>query len=212
MSDAVLSSRAPTAPKATTEAARPARGRPRDPELDDEILAAAAAIVSESGMEALTMDAVARRAGVAKATIYRRFPGKVDLIVATCNSVAPALPPTPDTGSVRGDLLVLLDHVLESVQGDDRGSMMPSVIATAACNPEVREALHRFSANRRSRLTKVLKRAIERGELYEGIDAELVGDQLVGALTYRSLVAGRPLNRAVLERLVDQTLLGAQPR
>ncbi len=196
----------------TSAIAKPARGRPRDPELDDEILAASAAIVAECGLDCLTMDAVARKAGVAKATIYRRFPGKVDLIAATCGVIAPPLPEAPDTGNIRSDLLEIMGRVVAMFQETDGGRMMPSMIAASATNPDVREALSRFSSTRRSRLAKVLRRAVARGELSDGIDVDLVADQLVGAVVYRVLVTGRTLSPAFQEKLVDQVLCGTRPR
>jgi AcrR family transcriptional regulator len=203
--EATATPEAEAAPKA-------ARGRPRDPDIDDEILAASAAIVAESGLSCLTMDAVARRAGVAKATIYRRFPGKVDLIAATCGVIAPPLPDAPDTGNVRDDLIEIMGRVVD-LFGDSAGDrMMPSVIAASATNPDVREALSRFSSNRRSRLAKVLRRAAARGELVDDIDVDLIADQLVGAVVYRLLVTGRSLSPAFQAQLVDQVLHGVLPR
>ncbi len=208
-------------PKATTSklvgideetAAKPTRGRPRDPELDDEILAASAAIVAQCGLDSLTMDAVAKRAGVAKATIYRRFPGKVDLIAATCGVLAPPPPDAPDTGDIRGDLIEIMGRVVEMFEDTDGGRMMPSMIAGSATNPDVREALSRFSSSRRSRLAEVLRRAIARGELHDDLDVDLLADQLVGAVLYRLLVTGRSLSPVFQAKLVDQALCGVRKR
>jgi AcrR family transcriptional regulator len=199
-------------PQPSGEECRPARGRPRDPELDDDILEAAAAIIGEDGLEGLTMDAVARRAGVAKATIYRRFPGKVDLIAATCTALSPTQGEVPDTGSLRGDLIEIMSTIVEHFEESAGGRMMPSIVAASINNPEVRAALQKFSAGRRSRMTKVLRRAAARDELADDVDVELLGDQIVGVVVYRLLVTGRPLTRAVVERTVDQALRGALAR
>jgi AcrR family transcriptional regulator len=195
----------------SNETAPACRGRPRDPGLDDEILDAAVQLIAEGGVDALTMDAVARRAGVAKASIYRRFASKVDLLAAACAAVCPALPESIDTGSVRDDLLEILRLVVESFKAKQTNRVLPTVLAEASTNSEVKEALTRFTVTRRSRLAEAVRRGVDRGELAGGIDEELLVDQLVGAVLYRNLVTARPLTRAVLVRLVDQVLDGATP-
>jgi AcrR family transcriptional regulator len=188
------------------------RGRPRDPELDDEIVAAAIRLIARHGVDGLTMEAVAREAGVAKASIYRRYASKVDLLAAACASACPTTLETPDTGSVRADLVELLRSIVESFRIKMTSKVMPAVLAASTSNAEVGEALQRFSQARRARLAEVVRRGIDRGELDAHLDEELLGDQLVGVVMYRSLVTGRPLSKAVIERLVDQLLDGISPR
>jgi AcrR family transcriptional regulator len=188
------------------------RGRPRDPELDDEIMAAAVHLIATHGVEGLTMDAVARRAGVAKASIYRRFASKVDLLAAACAAVCPTALDAPDTGSARDDLVELIGAIVESFRAKSTNKLMPTVLAASSTNPDVSEALQKFSNSRRSRLVEVVRRGIDRGELDEHLDQELLGDQLVGVVLYRFLVTGRPLSKPVIERLVDQVLAGVSPR
>jgi AcrR family transcriptional regulator len=195
-----------------TDAAPVCRGRPRDPGLDDEILDAAVQLIAEGGADALTMDAVARRAGVAKASIYRRFASKIDLLAAACAAVCPALPESIDTGSLRDDLIEILRLVVESFKAKQTNRVLPTVLAESSTNPEVKEALTRFTVTRRSRLSEAVRRGVERGELSAGIDEELLVDQLVGAVLYRNLVTARPLTKSVLVRLVAQVLGGAAPR
>ncbi len=190
-------------------------GRPRDPDVEAEIVAAAVDIVGESGFDGLTMDEVARRAGVARATVYRRFPSRVDLSMAVCHALTPAIGPEPDTGSIEGDLLVVMDGLLEKLKAPDSGRLMPAMISTAVNNPDIQEALRRFSATRRERTTKILKRAIDRGELRSDVDVELLVDQLSAPLIYRTLISGRPVNAKVARQLVSQVLRGVladQPR
>ena len=187
-------------------------GRPRDPDVDRNVVEAAVAIIIEQGFDGLTMEAVAKRAGVAKASVYRRFPSKVDLAVAACEAVSPALPPVPDTGSVRDDLLVVLHHLLDKLLSSDSGRLMPAMVAASGHNEEVRETLRRFSASRRSRSAEVLGRAVERGELRADLDIDLFADMLTGPVVYRHLISGRPVNKKVLKALVDQALAGGTPR
>jgi AcrR family transcriptional regulator len=184
-------------------------GRPRDPVVELQIVTAAIDLVGEVGFDGLTMDEVARRAGVAKATVYRRFPSKVDLVMAVCHALTPAIGPEPDTGSIEEDLLVVMGGILDKLKAPDSGRLMPAMIATSVANPEIREALQRFSANRRERTTKIIKRAVARGELRDDIDVELMVDLLLAPLIYRNLISGRPVNAQVARRLVSQVLRGA---
>lgn len=186
----------------------PARGRPRDPDVDDGILRAAADLAAERGFDGLTMDGVAKRAGVAKASVYRRFPGKVDLIVAVCHAAAPLQEHAPDTGTLRGDLLELMGSLSDTISKSEVGAILPAMVAEAVVNEEVREALRAFSSGRRSRMAEVLDRAAERGDLSADVDRELLVDQLVGAIIYRRLFSTRPTDRTALAALVDQTITG----
>lgn len=187
------------------------RGRPRDPEVEQQIAEATVGLVAEVGFDALTMDAVAKRAGVAKATLYRRFPAKVDLIVSACQWVNPVEPDVPDTGSVRDDLVEIVSAFADRLRRPETGRTMPSMVAASADNPEIREALRQVSEARRSRLLHVLRRGVDRGELADDLDLELLADTLTGPIAYRHLISGRSITHGVVARLVDQVLRGATP-
>lgn len=199
-----------TAPHQTTEPRCdvPVRGRPRDPEVDRAVLGAVVDLLSERGYDALTMDAVAARAGVGRASVYRRYSGRVELLEAACRTFSPPLPDTPDTGSVRGDLIALVRSSAEIIAGTDTGRLLPSMLGASSAHPEVREALGRFSASRRSPSVEVLKRGIERGELRAGTDPDVVADLLVGAVIYRILVRGGRVSTRRATELVDAVLTG----
>ncbi|MFN8051513.1 MAG: TetR/AcrR family transcriptional regulator [Acidimicrobiales bacterium] len=189
------------------------RGRPRDPGVDADILKAGMDILTESGFERLSMEAVAHRAGVAKATIYRRFPSKVDLIVAMCQSFAPPLAPAPDTGSLRGDLMQMVESLGDTMcSTSDTGRLMPSMLSAAKENSEVREAMQQFTATRRRRVHEVVQAAVERGELQRGIDPNLIGDLLVGSMMYRIVIRGGKVDRKFNASLVDALLDGVAVR
>ena len=185
------------------------RGRPRDPEVEQQIAEATVGLVAEVGFEALTMEAVAKRAGVAKATLYRRFPAKVDLIVAACQWVSPMEPEVPDTGSVRDDLVEVISGFADRLRRSEAGRTLPSMVASSVRSPEIREALQRVSESRRSRLLHVLRRGVDRGELHDDLDLELIADTLTGPIAYRHLISGRSITPSVVARLVDQVLRGA---
>lgn len=164
------------------------RGRPRDPAVDEAIMEATASLLAEAGFEALTMEQVAARAGVSKASLYRRFTNRSDLLAATCVAFAPDTPEVPDTGSTRDDLMILLTHLAKTMATPESGGPLPAILAAASSNEDARKALSRFSSTRRAPLRSVAERAIQRGELPVGTDAGSVADLLAGAVLFRNLV------------------------
>lgn len=191
----------------TDSPARP-RGRPRDPSVDDNIVNAAVDLLTEGGFERLSMEAVAARAGVAKATIYRRFACKVDLIVAMCQAFSPPISEAPNTGALRTDLEMWVSSLVDSLTSSDTGRLLPAMISAAKENVEVREALHRFSATRRSRIIGIVAEAIDRGDLPPTADADLIGDVVVGALMYRTMIRGGVIDAPFIASLIDGVLGG----
>lgn len=196
-----------TAPSASdAESSGGARGRPRDPALDDAILDAAAALLAESGFDALTMEQVAARARVSKATLYRRFGNLSDLLAATCVAFAPEAPQVPDTGSTREDLATLLTHLTRSMASPEMGGPLPAILAAASSDENARRALSRFSSSRRTPLRAVASRAVERGDLPAGTEPESVADMLAGAVLFRVLVRDEQVERKRIESYLDLLL------
>jgi AcrR family transcriptional regulator len=182
-------------------------GRPRDARADEVILAAAAAVLAESGANGFSVDAIAARAGVGKATIYRRWPSRAQLLLETAHLAAPELP-DPDTGSVREDMVLLNRGLLARLRDTPAGRLLPAVVAEAAVNPEMRDLLHRFVAERRSRAVAAIRRGIERGELRSDLDLELVVDLMGGPIFQRLLLTGSPMPDKLAEQIVDAALEG----
>lgn len=182
-------------------------GRPRDAEADAAILDAAVSVLAEHGSAGFTVDAVAARAGCGKATIYRRWPSRASLLLDTAHQMG--LEPTPvDTGSLRSDLVELLTELARKMRETEAGRIVPSVVAEAAVNPEMREVLTAWIHDRRLRPREVVGRAIERGELPADTEVELLVDLLGGSVIYRELIAGQPTFRDDAERMVDAVLPG----
>lgn len=183
------------------------RGRPRSESCSAEILSATLDLVAEVGIAGLTVDAVAQRAGVGKATIYRRWASKEALMLDAWAAAA-TTPEIPDTGSLRDDVRELFlgnHHPLSDVAMQ---RVFPQMIAAAKVNAEVGEAYSAFIAERRRPLRTILQRAIDRGELPAGIDRELVHDLLVAPLTFRWLVTDAPVDEAVITQIIDVVLAG----
>lgn len=178
--------------KSKQAADQPRPGRPRSARADAAILVATVAALAEKGFAALSVEQVAAEAGVSKATIYRRYPTKEDLVLAALSTVGAAAE-APDTGSLRGDLLRLAEVALEAAHGDPRRLLaMPRLVTEAgATDPKLFKAVHRsLIAPRRDAIKTVLERGVERGELPPGLDTELVADLYFGPLVFYVMRTG----------------------
>jgi AcrR family transcriptional regulator len=188
----------------TTATRRP--GRPRSAEADDAILEAAVEMFAEVGFEGLTVEGVAARAGVGKATIYRRYPGKVDLVVAAAASFTqPQLPP-PDTGTTRGDLAALVAGLITILATTPLGRALPTLLAARTRVPVLDIAYAEIVAGKRARSAVVIRRAIERGDLRPDVDPEFVIDSFVSPIFYRFLITNAPLDATFANEIVAATM------
>ena len=194
----------------TAAVARPP-GRPRDPAADRAILEASVEVLREHGFGGFTVDAVAARAGVGKATIYRRWSGKEELILAAAETVVADVP-CPDTGTIRHDLLLLAKAMAHNFTSDTAGCLAADLAAEATRNPEASALMRRFSSTRRKIAVVVVRRAMARGELRADVDPDTVIDAVVGPIFYRARVSGAPLSPRAIERIVDLALDGAVAR
>jgi AcrR family transcriptional regulator len=196
----------------TTEAATgaPRRGRPRSEKAREAILNAAAELLLARGLGAVSMDAVAERAGVSKATIYRWWPTKETLALdALYHEWAATRPRARETGSLREDLLSLLRPWVRLLGKRPYGRVIAALIAEAQADPAFAEQYReRFVEPRRDQARPILTRAIERGELPATTDIELALDLLYGPLYHRLLHGHAPLSERFLRQLVDTVLAG----
>jgi AcrR family transcriptional regulator len=186
-----------------------APGRPRSAAADQAILAAVLDELVEVGFDEVTIERVAARAGVGKATIYRRWSSKTDLVVDAVGSMKAPLV-HPDTGSTRDDLVALFSSA-PGHDDDDRDSarLLVGLCMQLQRSPEMGEIYReRFAAPRRQIAAEVLQRGIDRGEIRADVDPDEVVDLLIGPLFYRQLVAGRSTGPDDVARLVDMVLPG----
>jgi AcrR family transcriptional regulator len=186
------------------EARRP--GRPRSAEADEAILEAAVEVFAEVGLEGLTVEGVAARAGVGKATIYRRYPCKVDLVVAAARCFTQGRELPPDTGSTRGDLRALVDGIITMLTTTPLGRVLPILVAARTRVPELDRAYADIVAEKRARSRIIVGRAMDRGDLRPDADCELVIDSYVSPVFYRFLVTKAPLDDDFSSSVVDATL------
>lgn len=183
----------------------PARGRPRREGVDAEVVNAAAQILSEAGMAGLSMDLVAHRAGVSKATIYRRWPSKEQLVIDVMRSFAEPIA-VPESASVAADLTLYLERMVELLRTKPRSDVLPHLIAAACHDEALRKSLDDFSRMREVPLRSILERAVERGELRPGFDVDTAVDMLAGAFFYRRLMSNQLPTKALARRLVAMLL------
>ena len=185
----------------------PGAGRPRSGRVHQAILQAALEVVAERGYEGLTMEAIAARGGVGKATIYRRW-GNRDEVLAAAAETFVRTTGVPDTGAVGDDLRWLLQGALTAYRGL-AGRVMPGLISAMAQNPALAAAVRDgFFAGRREGLRAVLERGVERGELRSDVDVELALDLLTATLFYRFVVTGGRVDEEVAAGVVDTLMRG----
>lgn len=182
--------------------ASPALGRPRSAEADEAIALATMELLAENGFEGVTVEAVASRAGVAKSTVYRRYPCRTELLVEVIRREAAQVREEVDTGSLVHDLVALARRLRDGLTGSTFGRALPAVMAAAASHAPVHEARQAFVATRRAPTLAAVSRAIDRGELPGGTDPSQVVDLLAGPVFYRLVVVGDPVSNQWLDRHV----------
>lgn len=183
------------------------RPRRRSARAEAAILDATVELVAENGVARLTVDGVAAKAGVGKATIYRHWPTKAALVIEAIASHA-EVPDPPDTGRLREDLVLLLDGLRSAISAPPLAGLLVSLVDAAERDPELAELHTAFAASRRQRVLAVLQRGVERGELPGWVDRDLAVDLLVGPLFYRRLVSRMPSERSTVDQVVDTVLAG----
>ncbi|HZD00291.1 MAG TPA: TetR/AcrR family transcriptional regulator [Actinomycetes bacterium] len=187
-------------------------GRPRSERAHQAILQATTELLLEQGFAEMSVEGVASRAGVGKATIYRRWPSKADLVAEAIAQLSHKVLDPVDTGSVRGDLIVLSEQAFHTQEAGDVTQIMIKLMSERARHPELQDAfMRRVVQPRRRVVADVLERGIARGELRQDVDVELLVDLLAGVIMYRSLLTAKhfpPLDREALERVIDMVFHG----
>jgi AcrR family transcriptional regulator len=192
---------------------RKAPGRPRSARADEAIIDAVLDLLTEgTPPKALSIEAVAARAGVGKATIYRRWSNKESLIVDAVATMKGELPPLSGE-SLREDLVMLLRPVGQP-NVTRAGQIMPCLISEIRRSPELNSIWQRITEPRRELVRQVLRRGIASGELRPDVDVEITMAMLVGPLVARNIVLWNPQLDVpdLVERLVDAVLAGATAR
>lgn len=186
--------------------------RPRvEGEREQEILDATLDILAEVGYDRLTMDAVATRAKASKATLYRRWSGKAQLVIDALIADKAPLPPV-DTGTLRGDLIGTFCG-MGGLTDPQQLAIIASVITAIGRDEEFAEAFRRdFIAPKKALGDEIYRRAQERGEISEDIDLDLITAALPGIILHRAFLLGDPPTPELVEKVVDQLILPAVTR
>jgi AcrR family transcriptional regulator len=201
----------PRTSKSVTAAAARGPGRPRSEAAHSAILAAAIAMVREVGYDATTMDGIAERAGVGKATLYRRWPSKEPLIADALEGIARSFP-VPDSGSTRDDLLTVLRGSLGMYRDPATRGLLSGLVAAMARSPMIADAMRGgFLAARTQLMRTVLQRGVARGELRADADLAVAIDLLRGPLLMRGLLSGDPLDEPFVRAVLDVVMRGLAP-
>jgi AcrR family transcriptional regulator len=209
MGNAHIPAAAQTAPEAGSTP--PKRGRPRSEQADRAILAAAAELLAERGLGGMSIEEVASRAGVGKATIYRRWTSRGTLALDAFLAEFQSQQPLPDTGSLHDDLLAALRSWIRSVTRTSAGPILAGLIAEAQLDPSLAIAWRERVVDRlRAQHKIMLDRAVARGEISAKTDYDVVLDLVFGAAYHRLLHGHRPLTDLFARRVVDLVVAGLQ--
>jgi AcrR family transcriptional regulator len=187
-------------------------GRKRDHTRDQEILDAALEILAETGYDGMTIDMVAARAKAGKATLYRRWPSKAELVIdaVACMKNGDLDPSNlPDTGTLRGDLVAMIKpHSIE--EGEKKLQIMAGLASMLSRAPELAEAANAAIIEPRAAVNRTLmRRAIDRGEISADCDIDTLSLISPSMAAYRVLLLRKPVDRQFLVSLIDGVLLPA---
>ncbi|WP_326789576.1 TetR/AcrR family transcriptional regulator [Streptomyces sp. NBC_00151] len=177
-------------------------GRPRQEHVTAAVLDAVVALVTESGMGALTMDAVAARAGVSKPAMYRRWPTKQDLVIAAVESRIGSLN-VPDMGDFRAELRAVLTARMEAYRQPGVARLLAGMIGTAAEADAEPAAYRAYTARVMSETRHLLERGVARGEVRPDIDPGDAATLVAASLVFRMIAEQRLPDGALVDSMVD---------
>lgn len=181
---------------------------PLDPRVERTrrvVLEATTELLAEEGYGAVTIEAVAARSGVAKSTIYRHWPGRVELINDAFQALKPPMP-TSSGGHVRDQIVARLEHLAHSMTASRWSSCLPTLIEAAEHDPEARSLHCRLTSAGRQAMVDLLREGVEQGELPSHVDPEVMADALASPIIVRRLMTPEPFDPAHVRHLVDQIL------
>ena len=190
----------------TSEESSASTGRPRSEEAHRAILDATLELLAEVGFSALTVEGVASRAKVGKATIYRRWASKLPLAVEAFGGL-PGMEDF-DTGDLGEDLKKMLRSYIQAFNTTALSAVLPSLAGERAHNPELAKVFEPVSLARRGPLIRAFERAVARGEISPDVDLDLAGDLVVGPIAVSLFFKGGKLNSRIVGPMVDLALAG----
>jgi AcrR family transcriptional regulator len=188
-------------------AAEPSPWSPRETEL----LAVTLQLLQEHGYDRLTVDAVAAKARASKATVYRRWPSKAELVLAAFIEGIRQVAVPPETGTLRGDLLRMGELICE--QGQQHAGTIRAVLVEVSRSPALNDVMqHEFIEQREALMNHILREAIDRGEIDRAAVNDELWDLLPNYLIFRSVFPGQPPTRQTVQALVDEVVIPSLTR
>jgi AcrR family transcriptional regulator len=189
----------------TQTADQPTQASPWSPR-EAELLAVTLRLLQEHGYDRLTVDAVASAARASKATVYRRWPSKAELVLAAFIEGVRQVAVPPDTGTLRGDLLRLGEVICQ--EAHQHASTIRAVLVEVSRNPALNDVMqHQFIDHRKALIRHVLQQAVDRGEIAEAAITDELWDLLPGYLIFRSIIPSRPPTPHTVQVLVDDVII-----
>lgn len=170
------------------------------------VLSVAVEILVEGGAPALTIEAVVKRSGVARSTIYRHWPRRIDLVADTFRTLIPPLVAAPTAGDLRTRLRAVLRILAEQINDERYAAVVPAVLDSATRDPELAEFRDVFARSQRAPLDTVLREATATGELPADLDHDGAISALVGPLLFRRVVLAQNVDAAYADQLIDAFL------
>jgi AcrR family transcriptional regulator len=186
-------------------------GRPRDPTVDEAAMSAAIDLIMEGGYPNLTMNRIAVRAAVSKAALYRRWPNKLSLVVDAIETFAHTQTPVPDSGAVREDIAAYLQTYIRAKR--DQAETFAALSDALTSDPELGERCRdTLLAGMSANFQTIVARGVQRGELPQATDVELLANVIPALIRYQHGATGKPLDDAFIARLADQFFASTAPR
>lgn len=184
------------------------RGRPRNVEAQKSILSASYELLLENGFQAVTVDKIAERAQVSKATIYKWWPNKAAVVMDGFLHAATARLPVPDTGSAFNDILIHATNLAGFLISRE-GTIITELLGEGQFDSGLAEAYRtRFFHPRRLEARSLLEKGVQRRELKKNLDIGICIDLIYGPIFYRLLVTGEPIDGSYVRQLVESAFEG----
>jgi AcrR family transcriptional regulator len=178
---------------------------------ETELLAVTLQLLQEHGYDRLTVDAVAAKARASKATVYRRWPSKAELVLAAFIEGTRLVAVPPNTGTLRGDLLQLGELICQQVE--QRAATIRAVLVEVSRNPALNDVMQcQFLDQRKALIDDILHQAVDRGEIDAAAINDELWDLLPGYLIFRSIIQGRAPTEDTVQALVDEVVIPSLTR
>jgi AcrR family transcriptional regulator len=192
---------------------RPAHSREEalDPRVlvsRERVLTTTLDLLTEAGLDELTIDDISRRSGVAKTTIYRHWPNRSALVIDACSRMTDGEEAPPDTGSLEGDVRATLTNIAELLGTARWSSIVPSIVDAAEHDPAFADIHARIQRGHAAPLRMALDRAARRGEIPSTADGDTITAALLGPLFYRRWFSREPIDAKFLDVIIRDTVDG----